>query len=49
MIIRSKEVKAETLEIIYKTLREVIKDESCYYSKEELEDLENRGYIKLEV
>ena len=47
MIIRSKGVKAEALENIYKTLGQVIKDESCFYTKEELEDLKNRGYIKI--
>ena len=45
MIIRSKGVKAEVLEDIYKTLNRVIKDESCFYTKEELKDLKNKDYI----
>ena len=45
MIIRSKGVKAEALANIYKTLSQVIKDESCFYTKEELKDLKNKEYI----
>lgn len=45
MIIRSKGVKAETLANIYKTLSQVIKDESCFYTKEELKELKNKEYI----
>ena len=45
MIIRSKGVKAEALANIYKTLSQVIKDESCFYTKEELKDLKNKDYI----
>ena len=45
MIIRSKGVKAEVLEDIYKTLNRVIKDESCFYTKEELKELKNKEYI----
>ena len=45
MIIRSKGVKAEVLENIYKTLSQVIKDESCFYTKDELKELKNKEYI----
>lgn len=45
MIIRSKGVKAEVLEDIYKTLNRVIKDETCFYTKDELKDLKNKEYI----
>lgn len=45
MIIRSKGVKAEVLEDIYKTLNRVIKDESCFYTKDELKELKNKEYI----
>lgn len=45
MIIRAKGVKAEVLEDIYKTLSQVIKDESCFYTKEELKELKNKEYI----
>lgn len=45
MIIRSKGVKAEALANIYKTLSQVIKDESCFYTKEELKELKNKEYI----
>jgi len=45
LIIRSKGVKAEALANIYKTLSQVIKDESCFYTKEELKDLKNKDYI----
>ena len=47
MIIRSKGVKAEVLENIYKTLNRVIKDESCFYTKEELKDLQKKEFIKI--
>ena len=48
MIIRSKKgVTAEVLSNIYKTLGQVIKDETCFYTKEDLEQLENRGFKKL--
>lgn len=47
MIIRAKGVKAEVLENIYETLRQVIKDEDCFYTKEELKELKNRGFILL--
>ena len=47
MIIRSKGVKAEELANIYKILGQVIKDESCFYTKEELKDLQKKGYIKI--
>ena len=45
MIIRSKGVTSEALENIYKTLRQVIKDESCFYTKEELKELQNKDFI----
>lgn len=45
MIIRSKGVKAEVLEDIYKTLNRVIKDESCFYTKDELKELKDKEYI----
>jgi hypothetical protein len=45
LIIRSKGVKAEVLEDIYKTLNRVIKDESCFYTKDELKELKNKEYI----
>ena len=45
MIIRAKGVKAEVLEDIYKTLNRVIKDESCFYTKDELKELKNKEYI----
>ena len=45
MIIRSKGVKAEVLEDIYKTLNRVIKDETCFYTKDELKELKNKEYI----
>ena len=47
MIIRSKGVTSEALENIYKTLRQVIKDESCFYTKEELKDLKEKDFIKI--
>lgn len=47
MIIRSKGVKVEVLEIIYNTLNQVIKDESCFYTKEELKELPNKDFIKI--
>ena len=47
MIIRSKGVKAEALANIYKTLSQVIKDESCFYTKEELKDLQKKDFIKI--
>ena len=48
MIIRStKGVTAEVLESIYKTLGQVIKDESCFYTKEELESLKEKDFILL--
>ena len=45
LIVRSKGVKAEALANIYKTLSQVIKDESCFYTKEELKELKNKEYI----
>ena len=49
MIIRSeKGVTAEVLSNIYKILGQVIKDEDCYYTKPELEELKERDFIKLE-
>lgn len=49
MIIRSsKGVTGEVLSEIYKTLGQVIKDESCFYTKTELEELKERDFIKLE-
>ena len=48
MIIRSsKGVTAESLINIYKTLGQVIKDDSCFYTTKELEELKNRDFIKL--
>lgn len=48
MIIRAKGVKVEALENIYKTLRQVIKDDSCFYTKDEVKELkENRDFILL--
>lgn len=48
MVVRSeKGVRSEVLESIYKTLGQVIKDESCYYTKTELKDLKDKGYILL--
>ena len=48
MIIRnSKGVTAEVLSNIYKTLNQVISDEDCFYTKDELEELKNRDFIKL--
>ena len=47
MIIRSKGIKAENLEQIYKTLSKVIKEDSCFYTKEEVKDLHKRGFIKV--
>lgn len=47
MIIRSKGVKAEALENIYKTLGRVIKDESCFYTKDELKGLKDKDFIKI--
>lgn len=48
MIIRnSKGVTAEVLSNIYKTLGQVISDETCYYTKDEVEELQNRDFIKL--
>ena len=47
MIIRSKGVKPENLEQIYKTLSKVIKEDSCFYTKEEVKDLNKRGFIKI--
>ena len=49
MIIRnSNGVTVEALDNIYKALDQVIKDPSCYYSKEELKELQNRDFINLE-
>ena len=48
MIIRSeKGVTGEVLESIYKALGQVIKDESCYYTRAELKELEEKDFIKL--
>jgi hypothetical protein len=48
LIIRSeKGVTAESLANIYKALGQVIKDETCFFTKDELEDLKNRDFIKL--
>lgn len=48
MIIRSdKGVSARVLESIYKTLGQVIKEEACYYTRAELEQLKKRDFIKL--
>lgn len=47
MIVRSKGVKAEVLSDIYKTLSQVIKDESCFYTKDELKGLKDRDFIKI--
>ena len=49
MIIRSsKGVTGEVLSNIYKTLGQVIKDESCFYTTSELEELKEKDFIKLE-
>lgn len=45
LIIRSKGVTAEALENIYKTLSQVIKDETCFYTKDELKELKDKEYI----
>lgn len=45
LIIRSKGVTAEALENIYKTLSQVIKDETCFYTKDELKQLKDKEYI----
>lgn len=47
MIIRSKGVSAEVLSNIYKTIGQVIKDETCFYTKDELDELEKRDFIKI--
>jgi len=47
LIIRAKGVKAEILEDIYKTLNRVIKDEACFYTKDELKDLKEKDFIKI--
>lgn len=48
MIIRNeKGVSAKVLSNIYKTLGQVIKEESCYYTKAELEELKEKDYILL--
>lgn len=49
MIIRSeKGVTAESLSNIYKALGQVIKDEDCFFTKDELVELnKNRDFIKL--
>jgi len=48
LIIRnSKGVTVEVLSNIYKTLSQVISDENCFYTKEELSELKNRDFIKL--
>lgn len=48
MIIRSKGVKAENLEAIYKTLSQVIKDDSCFYTQDEVKELKkNSDFIML--
>lgn len=50
MIIRNeKGVTSEALISIYKTLGQVIKDEDCYYTKTELNELKEKDFIKLEV
>jgi hypothetical protein len=48
MIIRSeKGVTGEALFSIYKALGQVIKDESCFYTKPELEKLKEKDFIKV--
>ena len=47
MIVRSKGIKAEVLNDIYKTLSQVIKEDSCFYTKDEVKDLNKRGFIKI--
>jgi hypothetical protein len=47
LIIRSKGIKAENLEQIYKTLSKVIKEDSCFYTKDEVKKLNKRGFIKI--
>ena len=48
MVIRSvKGVRSEVLESIYKTLGQVIKEESCFYTKTELKELKDKDYILL--
>lgn len=48
MIIRNqKGVSGEVLSNIYKTLGQVIKDESCYYTKSELEELKEKDFINI--
>lgn len=48
MIIRSdKGVSAGVLESIYRTLGQVIKEETCYYTQAEVKDLQKRDFIKL--
>lgn len=48
MIIRSdKGVSVRVLESIYKTLGQVIKEETCYYTQAEVEELKKKDYILL--
>lgn len=48
MIIRSdRGVSPRVLESIYKTLGQVIKEESCYYTRDEVEELKKRDFILL--
>ena len=47
MIIRSKGIKPEALENIYKTLGQVIKEDSCFYTNDAGKDLKKRGFIKI--
>ena len=49
MIIREERVSEDVLKAIYKTIGEIIKDEDCFYTKDELEELrKHKDYIKLE-
>ena len=48
MIIRNtKGVTAESLAAIYRALGQVIKDDTCFYTKDELKELKNKDYILL--
>lgn len=48
MIVREERVKAEVLKAIYKTIGELITDEDCFYTEDELQELEEKEFIKLE-
>lgn len=48
MIVREERVSEDVLRAIYQTLKEIIKDPECFYTKTELEELrKSKEYKKL--